>query len=357
MDGIDQIVLCKDDDEAKDRFGHPTESGLSEGSVWCYDDGGALVEHRFNDKASGKDASWGTRDDDFTRYDLLFCADLPAGTDYCRIWYFRGKPKTLFWVFSSEGAITLRPPYGTGADIAAQAFGPDGRVQRQWFALHDSVRFTATAKGRELPVGEYCGEFDGAFNPRGFIADVRSRRLKDLERELEEARDTLAKARMETGGSSELERRRTKLGELQEDARRDKKSVENELASIPERERQCQREIDEMTTLGMNAPGPNLKDRAYERKKRATQTLENLRRKKEELEKRLIEIETKTMQVMAELKQVEMAVDKRKSHMDDCRRRVSDLEEAKSVFPSLDDAFRTWEIGVRIVGFEEEGMK
>ncbi len=61
-----------------------------------------------------------------------------------------------------------------------QAFGPDGRVQRQWLALHDSVRFTATAKGREFPVGEYYGDFDEAFNPREFIADVRAQRLKDL---------------------------------------------------------------------------------------------------------------------------------------------------------------------------------
>ena len=357
VDGISQIVLCKDDDEVRERFGHPMESGLSEGSVWCYDEGGALVERRFNDKASGKDASWGTRDDDFTRYDLLFVADLPARTDYCRIWHFRRKPKALFWVFTSGGTFTLKPPYGTVADIAAQAFGPDGRVQRQWLALHGSVRFTATAKGRELPAGEYRGEFDGAFNPREFIADVRAQRLKDLERELEEARGILAKARKETGGSSELERQRAKQREMLEAVRRDMKSAERELAEIPEKERQCQREIDEMTTLGMNAPGPNVKDRAYERKKRAMQALENLKAKKSELEKRLVENKAKYMKAMAELEQVEAMVRKRESHVDECRRCVSDLEEAKAAFPTIDDALRTWEIDVGILGFEEEGMK
>jgi chromosome segregation ATPase len=142
-----------------------------------------------------------------------------------------------------------------------------------------------------------------------------------------------------------------------EAVRRDIKSAECELAEIPEKKRQCLREIDEMTTLGMNAPGPNAKESAFVRKKRAMLKLENLKREKEELEERIVEGKAKSMKVMEELAQTEAAVRKRESYMDDCRRRISDLEEAKSVFPSLDDALRTWEIGVRILGFEEEGMK
>ena len=181
--GITEIVLCKDDAEAKDKFGHPRKEGLSAGSVWHYGAGG-LCEFNFSDKA-GKD--WDELPGDSSRFELVSNKRLPVGTRYCRIWHFAKKPETLYWVTGNDGGteFALAPPHNDApVNLAERLTGPDLRILAQWEAHFGKVSCQAwSADGTNRL--DWQDVDAAAFVASAFIAKCHALRLTALNKKLE----------------------------------------------------------------------------------------------------------------------------------------------------------------------------
>ena len=376
--GITNIVLCKNDDEAKSKFGKQKKSGLCTASVWYYS-GKGFNKFTFTDKPDSK-GGWYSIIGEDSLYELDPKMPDEKNTPYCRIWYFDKKPKTLFWITGNDGSaeFELSPPHNnTPVNLADRLTGPDLRVLAQWEAYFGEVSCQAwSAEGTNRV--EWQEVDAGAFVPSAFIAQCHRLRLSAQNAALTAA--TNDEKRIKSENSAAIKAKQDELNQLKAKLQAEGKDVEAAFADVEKKYKDATNELAKAEAALQSAESAVRQAQNDVREVKADKTVKGRQGRIHDAEKKLNDAKGKVQPARQDRDRAQLKFDVVKQKYESAQRRhekektvkaprlsalegeierlkkapakaqktISDLNVEIMEFPTVAEAQRQWTIHVKV---------